>query len=326
MDVFNYKNKKLEKISCNICNSNDAVVIADKSVNNLPVNTVMCKGCSLVYINPRMTRIDYDEYYKLFYRQDRAHIKQREFVNNLDRNFESARKFGKAIVTYMNKYVRPGLTIDVGSSTGGILYGMREMKKDIKPLGIEPSLDESNFANEKGIETIRTLFEDVKLDLNKKAANILCVQSLNHLLDPKSFLQWAHKTLEPGGHIFLAVKNWRHQVRRMGKLSSGVQIDHVYMFTPETLNLLCKTTGFKVVYMDIDEGKRKEDILKQKKDGLNTHHIRIVAQKDVVPEKIVVPRSIYRKARFQLWPFFVKAIYIFKYSSRLAFLRKLIHI
>ncbi len=324
MEQFNYDKKVLETIPCNICGGTDFKVIARRSTNGLKATTVMCKKCSLVFINPRMSHKDYDDYYMYFYRQDRAAIKNREYVANLEKNFESARRFGQAIVKYLGKYIEDGLTIDVGSSTGGILYGIREAGKNIEPLGIEPSIEESDYALSKGIKTIRGLFEDVDIKTEGKASNIICVQSLNHLLDPKKFLLWSHENLKPGGHIFLAVKNWRHQVRRMGKLTSGVQIDHVYMFTPETLSLLCEAAGFKIVYIDVDEGKSQKDIAMQKADGLNTHHIRLVAQKS--NQNLTIPKWLYLKTRLQLWSPFVKFVYLFKYSKRLAFLRKILHI
>lgn len=327
MEEFKYKEKKLESIKCNICDGVDFETIENKSVNNLDVQTVICKKCSLIFINPRMSAKDYDEYYMRFYRKDRSEIKQKIIEkNNLEKNFENARRFGKGIISYMGEFVKDGLTIDVGSSTGGILYGMRECRPNLKLLGIEPSTDESNYANKKGVETVRGLFEDVKLDLKEKATNILCVQSLNHLLDPKKFLLWAHDTLQDDGHVFLAVKNWRHQVRRAGSLHLGVQIDHVYMFTPETLKLLCEVAGFQVVYMDVDEGKNREDIKIQKNNGLNTHHVRIVAKRLNSSLKSDFKKSLYLKTRMELFPLFVKFVYIFKYSHRFAFLRKMLHI
>lgn len=320
MNVFDYYKKELEYIPCNICGSTDYRIIVKKTVNDLKANTVMCKKCGLIFINPRMKSQDYDDYYMSFYRHDRAAIKNKTYTDDVEKNFENARKFGKAIIAYMGQYVRKGLTVDVGSSTGGILYGMREARPDLELLGIEPSIDESAYAQSKGVKTIRGLFENINLDLKNKVANVLCVQSLNHLLDPKKFMLWAYEVLEPGGHIFLNVKNWRHQVRRMGKLSSGVQIDHVYMFTPESLKLLCEVTGFEVVYMGVDEGQPQSKIKKQKQDGLNTHHIRIVAKKSKIPTHINI------QSKFIIWPYFVKIVYIFKYSHKLAFLRKMLHI
>ncbi len=326
MEDFNYSSRTFETISCNLCGGNDFKIIVRQTVNNIKANTVMCRTCSLIFINPRMSSKDYDEYYMSFYRQDRAEIKNKVFVSSTEKNFENARRFGKAIVLYMGKYVKDGLTIDVGSSTGGILYGMREARPNLELLGIEPSLDESAHAELKGVKTIRSLFEDVRLDVKGKAANVLCVQSLNHLLDPKKFLSWSHDILEEGGHVFLAVKNWRHQVRRMGRLQSAVQIDHVYMFTPETLSLICRAAGFEVVYLDVDEGKSAEAIQRQKNDGLNTHHIRLVARKAQVPSKLIIPPCLYPKTRIALWPLYIKIFYLVRYSKRFAFIRKILHI
>lgn len=326
MNSFDYSKKQLEQIPCNLCGGRDFKIISTRTVNDLKANTVMCKTCSLIFINPRMESKDYDEYYMSYYRQDRANIKNKEYVNDLGKNFENARRFGKAIVSYMGQYVSDGLTVDVGSSTGGILYGMREIRKNLELLGIEPSLEETAYAESKGIKTVRALFEDINLDLKNKAANVLCVQSLNHLLDPMKFLKWSHEILKDDGHIFLAVKNWKHQVYRMGKISSGVQIDHVYMFTPDTLSLMCGVAGFEVVYLDVDQGKSQQEIKKQKEDGLNTHHIRIVAKKVSKKEKSQIPSGLYFKYRLQLHPITVKIIYLFKYSRKLAFLRKILHI
>ncbi len=326
MNIFNYNEKILEYIPCNLCGSSDHKIIVRKSVNDLKVNTVMCKKCSLIFINPRMTSGDYDEYYKIHYRYDRAEIKKKKYSSNLNINFENARKFGKAIVLHMGKYIKDGLTVDVGSSTGGILYGMKELRPNLDLLGIEPSLEESLYAQSKGVNTIRGLFEDININSNYKIKNILCVQSLNHLLDPMKFLLWSNNVLDNGDHIFLAVKNWKHQVYRMGRLDSGVQIDHVYMFTPDTLSLMCRKAGFDIVYMDVDEGKTIEEISQQKKEGLNTHHIRLVAKKRDISGDIKISKLIYFKMRVLLFPLVVKCVYIYKYSHRFAFLRKILHI
>ena len=124
METFDYNQKKKELIPCNLCGSMKHKTLAKRSVNGLDACTVICTVCSLVFINPRMSNGDYDSYYMSFYRQDRAAIKNKQYINDLEKNFENARKFGKGIVSSMGKYVRKGLTVDVGSSTGGILYGM----------------------------------------------------------------------------------------------------------------------------------------------------------------------------------------------------------
>jgi len=275
-----------------------------------------------------MSKQDYDTYYKYYYRQDRMRIKGRTEGCGLERNFSAARKFGNALADKFAIYLKQGLTVDVGSSTGGILYGLKEKKPELEVLGIEPSLDESNYANAKGIKTIPELFENVEFFGRENISNILCVQSLNHLLDPKHFIYSAFERLKDGGHIILAVKNFRHQVRRTGKVSSGVQIDHPYMFIPETLKLMAEKAGFTVVYMDSDEYKTKDELIAQKESGMSVHHIRLVGRKDNKENRTEasIPKDLSRKIRWQFNTLNVKMYHLVKYSRKFNFLRKILRI
>lgn len=328
--MFDYDKEKKEVIRCNLCGGNNPAVIATSSKNDLAVTTVICRNCGLIYISPRMTKEGYDNYYRYFYRLDRNAIKGSENETDLDSNFKAAQKFGRAYAKKFGTYLGRGLTVDVGSSTGGILYGLKEIIPELALFGIEPSVAESEYARAKGIPTETALFENYREKLSGKVANVFCVQSLNHLLDPKLFLDWSHAVLQDGGHIFLAVKNFRHQVRRAGFIEAGIQIDHVYMFTPETLKLMVEAAGFEVVSLEVDENKTLWEITEQKKEGFNIHHIRLIGKK--IPGHVshggdvIEAKSIYRKTRFVLSPFILKAYYLFWYSKRLAFFRKVLHI
>ncbi len=319
--MFDYSKTKKEEISCNLCGRNDFSVIARKSKNNLPVATVMCRNCSLIYINPRMIGEEYDNYYKYFYRVDRNTIKGTTADTELEKNFENARKFGQALGRRYQEFFKPGLTVDVGSSTGGVLCGLREVIPTLKILGIEPSVAESELARNHGVPTKTILFENFRDNLPEAPVNIFCVQSLNHLLDPKGFMTWAYQTLIDGGSLFLAVKNFRHQARRAGSISAGVQIDHPYMFIPETLRSMIGSAGFRIAVFEVDEGKSQEELLNQKAEGLPRHHIRVVAVKDNSDNSkkvaLVLPNFWVRfKLRLALsWPI-LKLFYLIKYSHR----------
>ena len=296
----------------------------------------MCRRCGLIFISPRMTREGYDEYYKFHYRLDRNTVKGSSNETDLAANFAVARKFGQALARRFRKYWGEGLTVDVGSSTGGILAGLKAEVLALKIFGIEPSVTESNYANAHDVPTKTALFEDFKGGLLEPAANILCVQSLNHLLDPKRFLRWSFENLRDGGHIFLAVKNFRHQVRRAGAIEAGVQIDHVYMFTPETLKAMVESVGFKIVAFEVDEGEPQSVLRAQRAEGIPRHHIRLVARKngnglhlkasplaDLKGDAFKSGRIKWWKLRLSFWLPFVRLVYILKYSHRFSKVRRL---
>lgn len=317
-EVFDYSKKKLEKIPCDLCGSQNYFVLAKKAKGGIFAQTCLCKKCGLIFLNPRMSKGDCDDYYKNYYRVHRAELKGKNLDDDrgVAENFRGAVKFGKAWAEEYGRFLLPGLTIDVGSSTGGILYGLKDARTDIEILGIEPSLAESQYAEKMGVKTINCLFEDFKSELAGPVSNIFCVQSLNHLLSPSSFLEWSHKNLKNGGRLFLAVKDFRYQCRRGGSIESGIQIDHPYMFTPETLKLFVESRGFKILQMEVDEFLSKNDIDKNKEGGLSTHHIRIVAEKDSVAPQDLGSRGFYWKNRIAFSRLAVKIYYYLFYGKK----------
>lgn len=324
-EKFNYRRAQFEKISCNLCGNDYFFVLARRSGNNLPAQACLCKHCGLIYLNPRMTKEEYDNYYKYFYREDRAIAKGRGVKNrNYERSFEVGSRFGRGLAQKLKKYIHEGLTIDIGSDIGGILNGMREVFPSLELIGIEPSVPASEFANQKGIKTYNCLFEDFSDPSVKHAANIVCTQTLNHFLDPRKFLVWSYKTLMPGGRLILVVKNFREQCRKGGSVESGVQIDHAYMFTPQTLRSFVETIGFRVLYTDIDEYRTPKELRAQLEQGLSKQHTYLVAEK-TSKERNFEPRipknNFYLRERFEFSRPYIKLQYLLLYAHK----TKLLH-
>ena len=320
---FSYAETKKEAVRCALCGSDDTVVLSQKARDGAAVATRMCRACALIYISPRMTKGEYDTYYKYFYREDRGQEKHRE-EHPLTKNFDEARKFGRALAQMAESFLQPGLLLDIGSSTGGVLAGFKEVRNDLTILGVEPSTAESAFAQEHAVPTVNALFEDfVKQPLSEKPATIICVQSLNHLLEPGAFIEWAWGTLQADGCLILAVKNFRQQVRRAGRIGAAVQIDHPYMFTPETLRALVESRGFEIVYFDVDEHKKSQYIAENKRRGLSTQHVRLVARKqEKNGHTKAASRARYVSHRIQFFSVYIRLYHLLVYSRHLATLRR----
>ncbi|MFH2012805.1 MAG: methyltransferase domain-containing protein [Pseudomonadota bacterium] len=309
---FPYANAEYEEILCDLCSSQDFKVLNIKDRNELNVRTCICNNCGLIFINPRMTREWYIKYYQDEYREQMARFKQKPFVkSDYEADFKSAIKHGVGLFSLLNTYVKTGLTLEVGSSVGGVLNGFKD-SLDLDVIGIEPSFDEATFATGKEIKTYNSLIEDFKEDI-PKASNIICTQSLNHLLSPRFFLEWAYNHLEDDGRIILEVQNFRHVYRHFGHMRRAIQIDHTYMFVPETLINFVTVAGFNILFMDIDEDKNKKEIKKNKELGLPIYHIRLVGKKsDRIPfnEDLSFP-DIYEKVSKSLKEAKISCLYHF---------------
>lgn len=262
---FPYKTANYENVVCNICNSKENSTVAETDRNNLLVRTVICKNCGLVFISPRMTPSWYDQYYQHEYRRQGAYYKglfvekEVQIFYNPQALFHKAVVHGQKIIDEIRPFINKGLTIEVGSSSGGILSAFKQ-NFESKVIGIEPSEEEAKCAVDNGIYTFNTMFENLSEDIPPVDV-MLCVRTLNHLLDPKLFLEWAHTKLKPGGKIVLEVMNFRAVAKRLGSVEKAVQIDHVYMFTPETLRTLVCLFGFSIVYINTDRDPSKEHII-----------------------------------------------------------------
>ena len=277
-EPFPYSSATYEKQQCNLCGGSNSDVLETRDRNGLPVTSCICRGCGLIFINPRMTAQWYEEYYKYEYRRQMARFRGRiEAVSDLDTLFNTSKKHGATLATQLRSQWPQGLTIEVGSSAGGVLSGIQEVL-GVEVLGIEPSPEEAEYANGRGIRTHTAAIESFSADVPKAAA-VLCTQSLNHFLNPRYFFEWAYRALSTEGILILEVMNFRHVFKRFGWMPRAIQIDHTFMFVPEVLSDFVTCAGFDVVHLIADENLDKESLRKARKAGSPGLHITIVARK-----------------------------------------------
>jgi SAM-dependent methyltransferase len=55
--------EEVEEVPCNLCGSDACIDIAHSDKYDLPVRSVMCRKCGLMYLNPRPTKASYDQFY-----------------------------------------------------------------------------------------------------------------------------------------------------------------------------------------------------------------------------------------------------------------------
>jgi SAM-dependent methyltransferase len=278
---FSYTAAEYEHIRCNLCGSERHEILCTKDRNKLPVRTCLCLDCGLIFINPRMTEKWYGEYYRKEYREQGVRFRGIPAKNHdKETLFSRAVPHGVALARRFDGIWSNGLTVEVGSSVGGVLSGLQQTLS-VDVIGIEPSKDEADFANAKCIKTYCSLIEQFHEKL-PPVANVVCVQSLNHFLNPRLFLTWAHQLLQPEGRLVLEVANFRHMLRQWGWMPRAVQIDHTYMFVPEVLEAFVTAAGFRMLRMDVDEDKSPDELQNNKRDGLPRLHASLIAAREPV--------------------------------------------
>lgn len=150
----------------------------------------------------------------------------------------SPRRFDRELRLF-RKYVKAGRVLDVGCSSGGFLARLNERYPgQYQVTGTDVSSGPLEHAKQLGIEIIQGDFLSLSPEQRRFDA-ITFWAVLEHLADPRVFLDHAARLLVPGGYCFVLVPNARSlAIRLLGHRYRYVLAEHLNYFSGDTLRLL----------------------------------------------------------------------------------------
>jgi 2-polyprenyl-3-methyl-5-hydroxy-6-metoxy-1,4-benzoquinol methylase len=191
-----------------------------------------CGRCDSLYANPLPTRQSLERAY-------------------VEAAFDSAEEARYASLSYaeflpniVKKLSQLAAALDIGTGDGAFLeqlgqHGFR------RRVGVEPSAAPVAQAKPELRALIRQQpfrvedFEPASFSL------ISCFQTLEHVDDPQSLCQAAHRLLHEGGALFVVSHNRRAlSARLLGKKSPIFDIEHLQLFSPKSLRYALERAGF----------------------------------------------------------------------------------
>lgn len=197
---------------------------------------VKCNTCGLVRSNPVLSENKVNSFYadsKCCYKEEAPFV---------------AETYKKLLNTLMLKH--PGSyqsLIEVGCGTGFFLEKAIELGfKDI--IGFEPSRDCYKQATD---HIKKHIIQDVyrpELLGEKKYDIAASFHVWDHLSDPRKSLLSLIENLRPGGHVLMVchdVESWSAKI--LGSYSPIFDIEHVYLFSQQTIRKLYESAGLDVV-------------------------------------------------------------------------------
>lgn len=193
-----------------------------------------CVVCDVLYSSPAVSKTEYESSYQ-------------------DAKFDSGVEASCAAETYYHalKDVLPSNTafsvLDVGAGDGAFLEVLyNHGYKDI--VGVEPSSAPVEAAKKQIKPLIRNElyspqpFEGRGFDL------VTCFQTLEHLYEPKQFLESVIKVLKPGGRLVVADHNFRSLSTLLMRSKSPIfDIEHLQLFSKKSLQALLEKVGLSDV-------------------------------------------------------------------------------
>jgi SAM-dependent methyltransferase len=220
---------------CPVCGDAEAADYLQKGELRL----VRCCGCGMIYANPVPDELATGSYY------DRLGADYYLSPAKLENDFADVR-FDRELRLFRKHCVR-GAVLDVGCSTGAFLYQLNQrFPGNYEVVGTDASGPALDYASSLGLRVVRGAFPDAQF--SGKAFDVVTFWAvLEHLSDPKAFLQKAWSVLKPQGLCFVLVPNMQSlAVRLLGGRYRYVYAQHLNYFTLRTLVKLVEGRFFVI--------------------------------------------------------------------------------
>lgn len=140
---------------------------------------------------------------------------------------------------WFRRFCTAGSVLDVGCSTGAFLYQLnRRFPGDYRVLGTDASGPALDYAETRGVPVVRGDFLKNQFPAGPFDA-ITFWAVLEHLAEPRAFLERAAALLKPGGRCVILVPNWESlAVRVLRARYRYIYPQHLNYFSRATLRRL----------------------------------------------------------------------------------------
>jgi len=232
---------RLEKNDC-VCSGNSSdILIAEKDRYGFDLTTKLCQNCGLLRSDP------YYEYETLneFYKNEFEEIYRGNF--DIDEYFEKRKRVSYEIYEFIKEYLYKDSSkkkiFDLGCGSGVLLVAFNENGHET--YGCDLGEKYISYGISKGLNLYKG---DIDV-LNQfgKADVIILNHSLEHFINPRSYISRVKQMLKEDGIIYIAVPgvigslpmHYKNDYLRF------FQNSHVYHFSLNTLNKMMELEGFK---------------------------------------------------------------------------------
>lgn len=225
-------------VGCNLCGGDDARPVATQR----GLEIVRCRGCGLVYVNPRPRAGELTALYADYHERDG------QDESSWDRLM--SRVFHEAAELLCSTRPASGRArlLDVGCGFGGFVDVMRQRGWDAE--GVDPAPSAVEVATRRGRAVRLGTLEGFSADHGPYDA-VTMFYVLEHLQDPMGALRKVFDLLVPGGTVLIRVPHTTPIVQLLAPFGLGGELHdppfHLYDFSPAVLQEMLRRTGFRAV-------------------------------------------------------------------------------
>lgn len=236
---------------CPICGQNNVEVIFTKGNLDKDLINVICKNCGLVYVSPRRSREEYDNFHREKFLSEKSVVGIEQVKQKLN---DSDFRIKMSIFNFLNEYLREGQNVlDIGCGFG-VLLDILKKKKNINAFGVELGNVDIKAAKEfYGLDLSHESLEDFAKNSNNwgKFDVIILHHTLEHLPEPLVSLEQIKKLLGPEGILYVGVPNIMNLKKRP---EIFFQTAHPFSYSPHSLKLMLEKAGFGIIKFNRSAG------------------------------------------------------------------------
>lgn len=230
------KNGSLETVPCPLCQSEAPIGV---HYQFSPFRVVRCRSCGFYYLSPRLKETVMLQMYKEdnYFESDTV-----GYASYVEQEQSLRATFRRLMVNLKKRNLTEGALLEVGCGYGYLLEEAKDFFEtrvgtDFSPQVVEKARSRANRIYKGGIDQVPA---EEKFDC------IVAIQVIEHIYQPRSFLDDLCKHLKPGGKMVIATPDmgsfWR---RFMGHRWPSFKIpEHVLYFSRRTLDKLMREVGF----------------------------------------------------------------------------------
>lgn len=196
---------------------------------------IVCPGCNVLYANPIFTM---DKILSAY--EEAAFDSQEEAA-------AAARTYARLLDGFLAGLPDREGALDIGTGDGAFLVEL--VKRGFTKLhGIEPSKAPIRAARDQVRSFIKQGIFNPK-DFKKNSLSLVsCFQTFEHANDPLRIAQGAFKLLKKNGVFFVISHNRKAlSTQILGRYSPIFDIEHLQLFSPESIRILFEKAGFKKI-------------------------------------------------------------------------------
>jgi SAM-dependent methyltransferase len=230
-------------VPCPACGATDSAVVFDK----YSFSYCKCPHCATLFMSPRPSAEVMAQYYadSENYRYWAKHIFP---ASETARRVKIHRPRLERVIDYCKRFhISFGCLAEAGPGFGTFASLAMNSGRFGRVVAVEPTPEMADACRQRGVEVIQKCVEEIGNELQGVNAAV-AFEVIEHLFDPRVFLQAMADRLTAGGLLVLSCPNGLgFDIAMLGPEALAVDAEHVNLFNPDSLARLVTSCGFDVL-------------------------------------------------------------------------------